>query len=391
MGEVQRRPSSRALSLRHGLKPLSRALGVRRRARLAPSLLPAPAVLPACRWGPGGLPTLDAITPALLHSSLTSLDIHFADVALQPGALAALPRLRRLVLGSLMLGFQRDFELLEECPRELVELQVGGPGGPAGPAGTAPLLMRCLPACRASRRPSVAAPPPAVSRLQRRSAAPDLPVHAAPAAACRWVEGRRGANSGQQLGQVLSCLPLLEALSLAGCNALQPGEQQEQLWAAWTPAPQRLRSLEVQLRAAARLPPSAAPHLAQLHTLWCDWAMLCNSPAILAACGQLRRLHVLVGVPAGPGQTPEPTMTAGATGVLVGALASLPHLAAIQCPNFLPAPGSPARLRPVAADVLRLLSEARARLPGVRIPPTVLASPEYEGEHRGTCLGIWSA
>lgn len=208
------------------------------------------------------------------------------------------------------------------------------------------------------------------------------------------VDGWRdveGPNSGQQLGQVLSCLPLLEALSLAGCNALQPGEQQEQLWAAWTPAPQRLRSLEVQLRAAARLPPSAAPHLAQLHTLWCDWAMLCNSPAILAACGQLRRLHVLVGVPAGPGQTPEPTLTAGATGVLVGALASLPHLAAIQCPNFLPAPGSPARLRPVAADVLRLLSEARARLPGVRIPPTVLASPEYEGEHRGTCLGIWSA
>lgn len=328
----------------------------------------------------GGMPAFDAVSAPVLSASLTSLDLAEADAQLQPGALAALPRLRRLALGSLQLA---DFDLLDEVQDGLEQFEVR-----LTQLITACHLVPCawhnVPACLPAS-PLAPIPPPAT---QFALYSGELPVEIGAFTRLKRLRisswsGAVDPDPGEQLGDVLACLPLLEALSMATCWSLATSEQQQALWAAWTPATQRLRSLEVQCNGANELPPSAAPHLQQLHTLWCDFELLCNSPGILASCGQLRKLVFLVnGPPYGTSARPTPVMTARTIRQLAGNLAGLPHLAVVQCLNFRPSAGVATQLRAVAQS---LLAEVHARLPRLGIPPVNLAG--YEGG--GTSDSIW--
>lgn len=202
------------------------------------------------------------------------------------------------------------------------------------------------------------------------------------------LEHGLGLQGAEQLGQALAQLPLLEALSLAGNWGIAPAEHQQRLWAAWQPAPQHLRSLEVQCGAADQLPPAAAPHLAHLHTLFCDWDALCSMPGVLASCNQLRRLRILVnGPPLAEGRPrPLPAVPESAVPQLVSHLAGMRHLTHLQLFNFRPPHILANELPPVPLSAVELLSEAAARLPqSVHIPPVAPAG------HPDVQLGVWAA
>lgn len=92
------------------------------------------------------------------------------------------------------------------------------------------------------------------------------------------IDGFHRRTDGEALGRALSRLPQLEAAVLADNSALAAGEQQQRLWEAWRPAPQHLRSLELQCGSADELPPAAAPT--------CSTCTPCSATGLCSAAPQ---------------------------------------------------------------------------------------------------------